>query len=309
MRKIEIIGYGMSLPENKVVFDSQVRYRISGEENQLSLLIEASEEALISANKKIEEIDCIIGACAVGIQPIPCTAALIHEKIAKGLDIPALDINTTCTSFITALDMISYLIEAGRYKNVLIVSGDVSSLALNKDQKESYELFSDGAVAFVISKTDKNKGIVCSTQKTWSEGAHATEIRGGLTNFLPNKYENSTKKEYMFDMNGKSVLNLSLKKLPEMLNEFFIENKISISDIDMLIPHQASIVMPIIMSKLNIPKEKYIDMVSEYGNMVSASVPLTLALALNNKKVKDGDRIFLMGTAAGLTTNMLYMKI
>lgn len=309
MRKLKITGYGMSLPKNKVIFNEQIRYRISAEENQLSLLVEACEKALISAKIKIEDIDCIVAACAVGVQPIPCTAALVHEKIAKGLDIPALDINTTCTSFITALDTMSYLIEAGRYENILIVAGDVSSLALNPKQKESYELFSDGAAAFIISKTIENKGIICSAQKTWSEAAHTTEIRGGLTNFLPNNFNENTKEEYMFDMNGKAVLALSLKKLPKMMEEFLKENEISVEDIDMLIPHQASVAMPVIMAKLNIPVEKYINLVSEYGNMVSASVPLTLCLALENKKIKSGDRVFLMGTAAGLTINMLYIKI
>lgn len=309
MRKIEIAGYGMSLPKNTIKFNGQTRYRISGDESQLSLAVAACEKALISANKKIEEIDCIVSASAVGIQPIPCSAALIHEKIAKGLDIPALDINTTCTSFLTALDIMSYLISAGRYKNILIVSSDVSSQALNSKQKESYELFSDGAAAFIISNTEEEKGIIYAMQKTWSEGVHATEIRGGLSAYLPRNYTEDTKEEYMFDMNGKDVLTLSIKKLPEMMNEFLRENNLKIEDIDMTIPHQASIAMPLIMAKLNISENKFINVVAEYGNMVSASVPMTLCIALDNKKVKAGDRIFFIGTAAGLTTNMLYMKI
>lgn len=309
MRKIKISGYGMSLPKNTLTFNGQTRYRISDGENQLSLAVDACKKALNSANKNIKDIDCIVFASAVGIQPIPCSAALIHEQLAKGLDIPALDINTTCTSFITALDLMSYLISAGRYKSILIISSDVSSQALNSKQKESFELFSDGAVAFIISSTDDEKGIICSLQKTWSEGAHATEIRGGLSAYLPRNYTEETKEEYMFDMNGKNVLALSLKKLPEMLEEFLNKNNFSIEDIDMTIPHQASVAMPLIMSKLNIPEGKYINVVSEYGNMVSASVPMSLCLALDEKKIKEGDRIFLIGTAAGLTTNMLYMKI
>lgn len=295
MRKIKINGYGISLPKNIVNFNGQIRYRISGDENQLSLAVEACQKALVSANKKIEEIDCIVSASAVGIQPIPCSAALIHEKIAKGLDIPALDINTTCTSFITALDTMSYLISAGRYKNILIVSSDVSSQALNFKQKESYELFSDGAVAFIISYTDDEIGIICSLQKTWSEGVHATEIRGGLSAYLPRNYTEETKEEYMFDMNGRDVLTLSIKKLPEMMKEFLSNNNLEIKDIDMTIPHQASVAMPLIMSKLNIPEHKYLNFVSEYGNMVSASVPMTLCLAFEKKKIKAGDRIFLIG--------------
>lgn len=309
MRKIKILSFGIALPKNTIKFKEQTRYRISEDETQLSLSVEACEKALANANINIKNIDCIVSASAVGIQPIPCSAALIHEKIAKGTDIPALDINTTCTSFITALDTMSYLVEAGRYKRILIVSGDVASLALNPKQKESFELFSDGIVAFVIEKTDEEIGIIDSLQKTWTEGAHSTEIRGGLTNYHPKYFSEDTKEEYMFDMNGKNILALSLKEIPKMFEEFLKKNNIKISDIDMVIPHQASIAMPLIMQKLGFDKNKFIDEVKDFGNMVSASVPLTLAHALENKKFKKGDLIFLIGTAAGLTTNMMLIKL
>ena len=309
MRKIKILSFGIALPKNTIKFKEQTRYRISRDETQLSLSVEACEKALANANINIKNIDCIVSASAVGIQPIPCSAALIHEKIAKGTDIPALDINTTCTSFITALDTMSYLVEAGRYERILIVSGDVASIALNPKQKESFELFSDGVVACVIEKTDEEIGIIDSLQKTWTEGAHSTEIRGGLTNYHPKYFSEDTKEEYMFDMNGKNILALSLKEIPKMFEEFLKKNNIKISDIDMVIPHQASIAMPLIMQKLGFDKNKFIDEVKDFGNMVSASVPLTLAHALENKKFKKGDLIFLIGTAAGLTTNMMLIKL
>ena len=309
MRKIQFIGYGVELPKNTVNFKEQIRYRISGDEKQISLAASASQKALKNANITINDIDCIVSASAVGIQPIPCMAALIHEQIAKGTSIPALDINTTCTSFITALDTMSYLLEAGRYKRVLIVSCDVASRALNPKQRESFQLFSDGAVAFIIERTDKEIGVIDAMQRTWSEGAHSTEIRGGLSNFHPENYTKSTKEEFMFDMNGKTILSLCIKKVPKMMKEFLENNNMKISDIDMVVPHQASVAMPLIMQKLDIPKDKYIDEVKEFGNMVSASVPMTLAHGLEKQKIKNGDIILLIGTAAGLTTNIMLIKI
>ena len=309
MRKIQIIGYGVELPENTVSFNGQTRYRISGEENQISLAVSACEKALENTGIKIDDIDCIVSASAVGIQPIPCMAALIHEKIAKGTSIPALDINTTCTSFMTALDTMSYLLEAGRYKRILIFSCDVASRALNPKQKESFQLFSDGAVAFVIEKTDKEIGVIDAMQKTWSEGAHSTEIRGGLSNLHPENYSEETKEEFMFDMNGKTVLSLSMKKIPEMMKEFLENNDMKISDIDMVVPHQASVAMPIVMEKLGVTEDRFINEVKEFGNMVSASVPLTLVHGLENRKIKNGDTILLIGTAAGLTTNLLLIRV
>ena len=309
MRKIQFTGYGVELPRNTVDFDGQTRYRISGEEKQISLTVSACEKALENANITVNDIDCIVSASAVGIQPIPCMAALIHEKIAKGTSIPALDINTTCTSFMTALDTMSYLMEAGRYKRILIFSCDVASRALNPKQKESFQLFSDGAVAFIIEKTDKEIGVIDAMQKTWSEGAHSTEIRGGLSNLHPENYSEETKEEFMFDMNGKTVLSLSMKKIPEMMKEFLENNDMKISDIDMVVPHQASVAMPIVMEKLGVPEDRFINEVKEFGNMVSASVPLALAHGLENRKIKNGDTILLIGTAAGLTTNLLLIRV
>ena len=309
MRKIQFTGYGVELPRNTVDFDGQTRYRIRGEEKQISLAVSACEKALENANITVNDIDCIVSASAVGIQPIPCMAALIHEKIAKGTSIPALDINTTCTSFMTALDTMSYLLEAGRYKRVLIFSCDVASRALNPKQKESFQLFSDGAVAFIIEKTDKEIGVIDAMQKTWSEGAHSTEIRGGLSNLHPENYSEETKEEFMFDMNGKTVLSLSMKKIPEMMKEFLENNDMKISDIDMVVPHQASVAMPIVMEKLGVPEDRFINEVKEFGNMVSASVPLALAHGLENRKIKNGDTILLIGTAAGLTTNLLLIRV
>lgn len=310
MNQMKIVGYGTALPKEKIRFGDQIRHRISGEETQISLAVEAIEEALKYARRSIEEVDCIISASAVAVQAIPCTAALIHEQIAKGTDIPAIDVNTTCTSFVSALDTFSYLIQAGKYQTILIVSSEVGSLGLNPKQKESFELFSDGAAAVIVTKSEKpTQGMLYSVQKTWSEGAHATEIRGGMTHLPPKFYTEETKEEYMFDMKGRAILSLVAKKLPVLMQQFLAESQLSLDDITYFIPHQASKALPLIMKRLGIPERKYINRVSEYGNMVSASIPFVLCQLLKEKLVKEGDAVVLLGTAAGLTTNILALKL
>ena len=309
-RHVEIAGYGVCLPKNTVQFKDQTRYRVvENEETQLDLAEAAIQAALKNANLSIKDIDCLVSASAVGVQPIPCTAALIHERVAKGLSIPAMDINTTCTSFISALSTMSYLIEAGEYHRVLIVSSEVGSLGLNPKQKESYELFGDGAAAFIFQGSDKDKGVIASLQRTWSEGAHDTEIRGGLTSYQPKEYSEETKTNFMFDMKGKKILLLSARVIPEMFQEFQEKSGISKDAVDYIIPHQASRALPLVMDKLGVNKDKYLNIVSEYGNMVSVAVPFGLAYALDHGYVKEGDTIFLMGTAAGMTVNMLALKL
>ena len=309
-RHVAIAGYGVCLPKNTVQFKDQTRYRVvENEETQLDLAEAAIQAALENANLSMKDIDCLVSASAVGVQPIPCTAALIHERVAKGLSIPAMDINTTCTSFISALSTMSYLIEAGEYHRVLIVSSEVGSLGLNPKQKESYELFGDGAAAFIFQASDKDKGVIASLQRTWSEGAHDTEIRGGLTSYQPKEYSEETKTNFMFDMKGKKILLLSARVIPEMFQEFQEKSGISKDAVDYIIPHQASRALPLVMDKLGVSKDKYLNIVSEYGNMVSVAVPFGLAYALDHGYVKEGDTIFLMGTAAGMTVNMLALKL
>ncbi len=309
-RHVAIAGYGVCLPKNTMQFKDQTRYRVvENEETQLDLAEVAIQRALEKANLKIEDIDCLVSASAVGVQPIPCTAALIHERVAKGLSIPAMDINTTCTSFISALSTMSHLIEAGEYRRVLIVSSEVGSLGLNPKQKESFELFSDGAAAFIFQKSNQDKGVIASLQRTWSEGAHDTEIRGGLTSYQPKEYSEETKTNFMFDMKGKKILLLSARVIPEMFQEFQEKSGISKDAVDYIIPHQASRALPLVMGKLGVDEDKYLNLVTDYGNMVSVAVPFGLAYALDHGYVKEGDTIFLMGTAAGMTVNMLALKL
>jgi len=298
-RHLQIKGYGTALPAHTVTFKDQTRYRVKeGEETQIDLAARAIEAALNHAGLKMADIDCLVSASAVGVQPIPCTAALIHERVAKGLTIPAMDINTTCTSFVSALSTVSYLIEGGEYQRVLIVSSEVGSLGLNPKQKESFELFSDGAAAFIFEATKEDKGIIASMQRTC-----------GLTAYHPKLYSEATKTDFMFDMKGKKILLLSARVIPEMFQEFQEKSGISKDAVDYIIPHQASRALPLVMDKLGVGKDKYLNIVSDYGNMVSVAVPFGLAYALDHGYVKEGDTIFLMGTAAGMTVNMLALKL
>ena len=308
MRKIKIIGYGTYLPQGKVIYDDQVRYHSTGE-SQIDMAVSAANSALSNAKLKIDDIDLILSASAVSAQLIPATAVLIHEKIAKGKSIPAFDVNSSCTSFITALEIASNYIELNQYEKILIVASDISSVGLNEDQKESYELFSDGAAAVIVTKTQEEIGVTATLQRTFSEGAHSTEIRGGGTLMPSYDYDKYEKKDYLFDMKGREILLTTARNLPIVFDEFFEKYNLSIEDIDLIIPHQASKALEMVMKRLDIPNDKYINWVAEYGNMVSVSVPFVLCKLLEEGKVKSGDRLLLCGTAAGLTINMLLLNI
>ncbi|MDE6168394.1 MAG: 3-oxoacyl-ACP synthase [Acetatifactor sp.] len=309
-RKVRLAGMGKALAGRQVCFDDQIRYRLAPGETLLDLAQRAAEEALEHADMKISDMDCIVCAMATPLQGIPCNAALIHERMAKGLNIPAMDINTTCTSFLSALDTMSYLLAAGRYERVLILSGDTASAALNPGQKESYELFSDAAAAAVLtcSQADEPSAILYGCQRTWSEGAHDTEIRGGAGLLPALALTEDNREDYYFDMKGIKILRLCARILPDFVEECLKEADVRREDIRLTIPHQASKALGVIMSRLDFEKGTYIDRVQQYGNMVSASIPYALCEAIEEGRIHRDDLVLLMGTAAGLTVNFLLLR-
>ena len=121
----------------------------------------------------------------------------------------------------------SYLIEAGEYHRVLIVSSEVGSLGLSPKQKKVLNSLVTEQQPLSSKQVLKTKGLLQVFKHTWSEGAHDTEIRGGLTSYHPKKYSEKTKTDFMFDMKGKKILLLSAHKLPDMFQEFQRENSLS----------------------------------------------------------------------------------
>lgn len=311
MRRVKIIGYGKALGGKTITYGDQLRHHLEEGQTLLDLVEPAVESALKVAGLQLSDIDCIVGAMATPLQPLPCNASIILERISKNqVNIPTMDINTSCTSFVTALDVVSYMIEAGRYKRMLLISGDTASAALNPNQKESFELFSDAATAVIITKAEEGEssGILFSKQMTWPAGVHDTEIRGGGALLTAFKYNDETKENYYFDMKGKKVLSLCAKVLPGFAEECRKESGIDIQEIDYIFPHQASKALRMIMPRMGFENGTYVDKVSKYGNMISAAIPYVLCESLENGEIKRGDKILLVGTAAGLTVNYMILQ-
>ena len=313
MRNCRISGWGTYLPETSVTFASRsgtvTRYRIPDDVSQLDMLAAAADRAIRSAGIGPDDVDCVIAACAAGVQPIPCTAALVMERVAPGARAAALDVNSTCTSFITAVDIASRYLADGEYERVLIVSGDVGSRFLDAEQRESYELFSDAAAAVVLTRGDAGQGVLASLQQTWPEHAHDTELRGGLSRFPAHDYADGDPADYRFDMHGRRALMGMLRVLPGFFDRFFAKAGLGLEDLDLVVPHQASGALGIAMRRIGIPSDAYVDAVAEYGNMVSSSVPYTLARCLEDGRLAPGDTVLLCGTAAGLTANALALRL
>ncbi len=314
VRPCRLTGWGTFLPDEVVTFGSQTRYRIPDGMSQLDMLATAAEDALRRAGLDADDIDCVIAACAAGVQPIPCTAALVMERVAPHASAAAFDVNSTCTSFITAVDIASRYLAAGDYERVLIVSGDVGSRFLDPDQRESFELFSDAAAAVVLTReaggqAEAAPGVLGSLQQTWPEHAHDTELRGGLSLHPAQSYADGDPSDYLFDMKGRRALLGMLAVLPDFFARFFDRVGLGLDEIDLVVPHQASGALGIAMRRIGIPRDAYVDRVAAFGNMVSSSVPFMLATSLDEGRIGPGSTVVLCGTAAGLTANALALRL
>jgi 3-oxoacyl-[acyl-carrier-protein] synthase-3 len=100
-----------------------------------------------------------------------------------------------------------------------------------------------------------------------------------------------------------------LKVLPDFFDRFFTASGIRRDDVDLVVPHQASGALGIAMKRVGFASDRYVDAVAEYGNMVSSSVPYTLARCLDDGRLGPGDTVLLCGTAAGLTANALALRL
>ena len=310
VKNCEIVGWGTSLPARTVRFDDETRYRIEDNVSHLDMLTEACERALAHAGVTADQIDLILGASAAGIQPIPCTAALVLERLTLTGHAAAFDVNSTCTSFITALDVASRYLDAGDHDTILVFAGDVGTRFLNPEQRESFELFSDAGAAVVLRRSaDPDRGVIASTQRTWPAYAHDTEIRGGLSGSPAQAYATADPADYLFDMDGRRALLGMMRVLPEFFDAFHRSSGISYDDVALWVPHQASAALGPMLDRLGIPVERRIDQVRDFGNMVSSSVPFMLARALESGRVGAGDTVILCGTAAGLTANILALRL
>lgn len=274
---------------------------------------EAILEALENANLKKEDLDLICYAGASIEQIIPSTSSLIQKQLDL-LDsgIPCFDINSTCLSFVTALDHLSILVESNRYKNIALVSSEIASKCINYKHLESAGLFGDGAACVILQKSeDKNNYIYEGLHKTYSIGANLCQVEYGGSKFPPNdkNYTKETKEKFLFEMKGKEVFELSYKKLPDFLEELLRKTQMDLNNIDYIVPHQASpSSLRIISKKLNFKKEKMINIVSEYGNMIAASIPFALSKAVLDGKIKRGNKILLIGTSAGVSIGGVVLK-
>jgi 3-oxoacyl-[acyl-carrier-protein] synthase III len=285
--------------------------RYAAGETNADMAVYALKQALENAEINMENVDLLISSSVTFDYILPYQAALILKGLGNGrkLNTPALDINSSCLSFVTAFDVAAGLLDGKKFTNIAIVSSEIASIGSDPADKESYTLFGDGAAAAILTWDNRQEsGVVKSMMKTYPEGYYYSIIRGG-GNVYHIKYNPYNPALHSFKMDGKKLLRLAIATIPAYFNEFLNGTDLSIEDIDVIITHQAS------KAGLSLFKNLYPGLrgtlysnLDTHGNCIAASIPMCLHDTIEKGILKRGDSCLLTGTAAGFAIGSVLIK-
>ena len=330
----KITGLGYYVPENVVtnedlskIMDTndewiqertgiqERRHIIRGEDTTTSMGVKAAKIAIERSGITKEDIDFIIFATLSPDYYFPGSGVLVQRDLELK-NIGALDIRNQCSGFVYAVSIADQYIKSGMYKNILIIGSEVQSTGLditNRGRGVSV-IFGDGAGAAILSREeDLSKGILST--HLHSEGQHAEELcvkapgMGGrwVTDILAdNDPEDDS---YYAVMNGQFVFKNAVVRFAEVINEGLEANGLQVSDIDMLIPHQANLrISQFIQKKFNLTDDQVFNNIQKYGNTTAASIPIALTEAWEQGKIKSGDTVVLAAFGSGFTWGSVIIK-
>lgn len=246
----------------------------------------AAERALEDSGVGKEDIDLVIVATSTGDHRFPAVANIIQDRLGLN-NVPSMDQLAACTGFIYSMVTASQFIQAGTYKNVLIVGVDKLSKITDFTDRSTAVLFGDGAGAAVMGEVDEGFGIKSFELGSKGSGGH---------------YLYDDKDDGKLRMNGREVFKFAVRQMGESSVNVTEKAGFTNEDIDMLVPHQANIrIMDAARERMKMPKERMSSTIDKYGNTSAASIPLSIHHELKNGKIKAGDNLVLVGFGGGLT--------
>lgn len=281
-----------------------------GSEDQIDLAVAASRQALDAAGIAPAEIDVILFAAAVPYQTIPSTAPLVQRRlgIADGA-CAAFDINSTCLSFLTALDLLASLLATGRCRRALVVASEVASRALPWDDDPlTAALFGDGAAAAVFSSGDGGTYLAAAAMETYPSAFDACRIGAGGTRYDYRTEREEFARHSLFEMDGNALYRLTAQHFPGFLERLLAAAGWRQADVDLVVPHQASPgALAHLARRSGFRPDIVVDIARSHGNQVAASLPTALHVARSGGRLGSGARVLLLGTSAGISFGGLAM--
>ena len=327
---VRIAGTGHALPAKEVLssdLDAQLGFeageieqrsgvvsrRVSGDESQIDLAVAAAERAIHDASLTPQDIDLVLGASGVPYQALPTTAPLIMRRlgIQEGAA-EAHDVNATCLSFVSALDIAATKIALGRAKTALVVSSEIASRALPwSDQPEVAALFGDGAGAAVLTAAKPTEGCFRAyALRTFPSAYEASSIVSGGTRIDFHSDPGSFAENAVFRMDGAALFKVTHKHFPAFVDDLLQRAGWQPDDVDLIVPHQASpLALDHMIKATGLEPDRVVNIARRMGNQIAASIPVALDIARRGGRVREGTRMLLLGTSAGVSFGGMAIEV
>jgi 3-oxoacyl-[acyl-carrier-protein] synthase-3 len=282
------------------------RHWTSENEATSDLALVAARNALANAGLQAQEIDAYIVCTVYPDYLFPATAAIVASALGA-VDKSAFDMEIGCSGFIYGLTVASSLVRAGVYRRVMMIGAETLSKMVDKTDRSTAILFGDGAGAVILEASEIDSFL---SSELGSDGSRPEILRiaaGGSRH--PMTHEMLDQKKDRIFMAGREVFKFAVTKMIDATDKALAKAHLQKSDVDVLIPHQANKrIIDAAMKYLEIPPERCIINIQEYGNTSAASIPIALSEALSEGKVKAGDTIVFVGFGAGLSWGAVVWK-
>ncbi len=254
----------------------------------------AARAALEHAGATADEVDCIILATATPDEAFPATAVRVQAALGINRGF-GFDLSAACSGFIYGLSVADGLIRAGQVRGVLVIGSEVYSRILDWSDRGTCVLFGDGAGAVFLRATDRPDGPgILSTH------LHALGTLGNIL-YVDGAVGQPARPGTLV-MNGREVFRHAVAKLAAAVDEALVANGLQQGDIDWLVPHQANRrIIEAMGKKLGLPAERVVMTVDRHANTSAASVPLALAEAVHDGRIRPGQLVLMEALGGGLT--------
>ncbi|MGQ3283670.1 beta-ketoacyl-ACP synthase III [Bosea sp. (in: a-proteobacteria)] len=273
------------------------RHVAAADETTSVIGLRAAQAALADAGMKPSEIDLIIVATATPDHTFPATATQIQAALGIE-DGVAFDLQAVCSGFVFALTTADKFLSTGAARTALVIGAETFSRILDWEDRTTCVLFGDGAGAVVL-KAAPGEGTLAD------RGVLATHIRSDgryKDKLYVDGGPGSTRTVGFLRMEGKEVFRHAVQNLAETVRHTFAETGLSGADIDWFVPHQANRrIIDATADKLGIGHERVVITVDRHGNTSAASIPLALAEAHRDGRIKPGQLVLIEAMGGGFT--------
>jgi 3-oxoacyl-[acyl-carrier-protein] synthase-3 len=322
MRGARIIGTGRALPQRVVRNEELARVMDTSDEwivqrtgirerryadpgtGSSHLGAEAARKAISAAGIVPGDVGLIVFATLSPDYFFPGDGVLVQEMLGMPT-VGALDVRDQCTGFVYGLSVAESYVKGGFHDYVLVIGAEVHSPGLNFSTpgRDVAVIFGDGGGAAVVGPAEPGRGILST--HLHSEGKHAGELCVEAPGFLSHPWithEMVDAGRHFPKMNGRYVFAHAVRRFPEVIREALEKNGLSVSDLSLVIPHQANRrITQAVGAAMELPEEKVFSNIERYGNTTAASIPIALDECVEQGRIREGDLVCLAAFGSGFT--------